>query len=122
MPRIYFDGGARPNPGQMEAAVVVENGPRYRKDLGYGTNNVAEWVALLWALEVAAELGFDEFEVAGDSQLVINQAGGVYKVRQPDLVPLKAEFDRLAAQFPLVRLIWVPREVNPAGWVLESPG
>lgn len=120
MPRIYFDGGARPNPGQMEAAVVVEGGQKLRRALGHGTNNVAEWTACLWALEVAHELGFTEVEIAGDSQLVVHQAAGEWKVRHEDLRPFKVEFDRVAAQFAYIRMVWVPRDINPAGWLLET--
>jgi len=120
MQRFYFDGGARPNPGEMEAAVVVDGGEKHRKALGHGTNNKAEWTALIWAAEIALAAGLTEVEFAGDSQLVVNQSQGLWKIKESSLLPYKTRFSELAVQFEAWKIIWVRRDKNPAGWLLET--
>lgn len=118
--RIYFDGGCRPNPGQIEAAVVIAGVTYFFQDLGHGDNNEAEWSALLAAVALAVELGADDVEFVGDSTLVVNQAGGAWKCRGPVLSAYFAEYRAAAAPIRSVRVRQVPRSKNLAGIALAA--
>ena len=74
--KIYFDGGCRPNPGALEAAVVARGATYFYDDLGYGTSSDAEWLALRLALQLAQSLGEPDFDLIGDSLEVTRQASG----------------------------------------------
>jgi ribonuclease HI len=93
---IHVDGGARGNPGPAAVAAVASTpdgdvvGER-NEYIGETTNNVAEYRAVLLALELARELGANEVEIVGDSELVARQIGGEYKVKHAGLKPLFAE-------------------------------
>ena len=117
---IHFDGGAAPNPGPMHIAIAVTGGARFMKQLGAGTNNLAEWQALLWAMSFALEQGVTDLDVIGDSQLVVQQANGAYRIKKPEFLPLKAEFDRLRLSFRSVRVSQVGRDDNLAGHHIEA--
>ena len=83
--KVYFDGGCRPNPGVIEAAVVARGVAYYRDDLGTGDNSDAEWCALIFAAQIAEQLGAHDVIFVGDSVLVINQAKGMQKCRSTKL-------------------------------------
>ncbi|HMB54887.1 MAG TPA: ribonuclease HI family protein, partial [Thermoanaerobaculia bacterium] len=96
---VNVDGGARGNPGPAAIGAVVqvpggevleERGER----IGAATNNVAEYRALLLGIERAAELGASELELVGDSELVVRQVKGEYKVKDATLRELHAEVKR----------------------------
>ena len=72
--KVFFDGGCRPNPGPIEAAVVVRGVAYLYDDLGIGTNSDAEWLALIRALELAQALGLGDAHLVGDALEVIRQA------------------------------------------------
>lgn len=107
---MHVDGGARGNPGPAAVAAVAtdESGGELAERnayIGETTNNVAEYKAVLLALELARELGADEVEVINDSELIARQIGGEYRVKQAHLKPLHAEamaalrgFDRWAVR------------------------
>lgn len=121
--RIYFDGGSKPNPGAMEAGVVIlhADGSKTKlrdAKLGHGTNNIAEWTALLWAMSWAEQNGWVGVEILGDSKLVINQAQGLWKIKQAEFVPFREEFQRLNRTVR-ARLTHTRREYNMAGIFLE---
>jgi ribonuclease HI len=116
---LYFDGGARPNPGKMSVAVVLGH-EKFVEKLGKGTNNIAEWTAMLWAMQIAQSKGIRDIELIGDSELIVNQATGKYKVKAHELVPFKKAFESLLGGFDAVAVSWVPRAQNPAGWLLEG--
>jgi ribonuclease HI len=80
--------------------------------IGRATNNVAEYTALLEALTIAFERAADDVELLADSELVVKQVRGEYKVRHPDLVPLHAEAVRRIAGFRTFKIGYVPREKN----------
>lgn len=122
-PVYYFDGGAKPNPGEMEVGLVEVVGTKkqpYRQQIGPGTNNLAEWTALIWALEMASAAGHRRIEVVGDSQLVVNQCLGLWKVSSADLRPYKALYDSLVGRFDAITVRHVPRGKNLAGLMLEG--
>lgn len=122
---LRTDGGARGNPGPAGAGIVlispsgdvVRSGGRF---LGAATNNVAEYAALLWGLSVAAECGVRRLEVRADSELVVRQMNGHYRVRNAGLVPLHAEATQLLARFESVRIVHVRREENAAADALAN--
>jgi ribonuclease HI len=88
MIRIYCDGGARGNPGPAASAFVVVDGSgktifRDAKFLGIATNNVAEYTALIMALEWACENAKEDVTIVLDSELVTKQMTGEYKIKSP---------------------------------------
>ncbi len=114
---LRTDGGARGNPGPSAAGVVVEDSrgrALVRKGilLGRGTNNEAEYRALIAALEEAAKLGAAEIEARADSQLLVRQIEGRYRVKAANLKPLFAKVRGLLASFERWRVVHVPREEN----------
>ena len=115
--RAAVDGGSRGNPGIAAWAFVVL-GPEgeilegHGGFLGRATNNVAEYHALLEALKLASERKADAVEIRADSELIVRQVQGRYKVRHPDLVPLHAEVLRIVGDIPAFRILHVPRAEN----------
>jgi len=113
----FADGGSRGNPGQSACAVVVfddknEELLRRSRRLGVTTNNVAEYHGVLLALELAETLGAGEVEIRIDSELVVRQLNGQYKVKHPSLKPLHARARAQMASFGRVTIYHVPREEN----------
>lgn len=93
---VNVDGGARGNPGPAAIGIVVRDGEgNVLRDLaetiGEATNNVAEYKALIRGIALARELGATELQIHGDSELVVKQMLGQYKVKHPDMKPLHAE-------------------------------
>jgi len=115
--RAGFDGGSRGNPGPAAWGVVVLD-PEGRAvegfagAIGRATNNVAEYTALLEALAIALAREADDVELLADSELVVKQVRGEYKVRHPDLIPLHAEAVRRIARLRRFKIGHVPREKN----------
>ena len=118
--KIYFDGGPRPNPGQIEVAVVAR-GVTHRFDgLGHGTSHDAEWLALIAAITLAEELGAANFELIGDSVPVIQQANGASPCRCAAAKAHHSRFAALAARTPPARIRWIKRTQNLAGIALAA--
>lgn len=117
--KLWFDGGCRPNPGPMETAVVARGQTWHRAAAGLGDNNDAEWLALLDALRIACEIGASDVTLLGDSALVIAQASGKARCRDPRFRTRLDEFQALSAKFARVRLRLVGRAQNLAGIALE---
>lgn len=115
---VYFDGGSRPNPGSMHAAVVSQGRAWFRDDLGHGDNNEAEWLALLYALDVARGQELTNLLLIGDSALVIAQASGRQRCRSAHLRPYHVRFQDASAQFRRIQLRHVSRHKNLAGIAL----
>jgi ribonuclease HI len=112
-----IDGGSRGNPGPAAWGVVVlDDDDRpvegFAGTIGRATNNVAEYNGLLEALALAAARGAAEVSLRADSELVVKQMRGEYKVRHPDLIPLHAEASRRAARFSRFSIAHVRREQN----------
>ena len=112
-----MDGGARGNPGPAGFGAHIENtnGLVVREESGYlgvTTNNVAEYRGLIAALEAAASLGARSLEVFSDSELMVRQMTGRYKVKNERLKPLFARAQALAASLSRFRIAHVPREQN----------
>ena len=116
---LYADGGSRGNPGPAASGAVLydESGEVIEEIgtfLGVATNNVAEWTALLEGLKAAVARGVSELAVRMDSELVVKQLSGVYRVKHPGLIPLHAEAKRLLRRFAQVDVRHVPRKQNAA--------
>lgn len=117
--KIFFDGGCRPNPGRMEAAVVVRGVVHLFDDLGVGTNSDAEWLALIRALELAQSLGLSGIELIGDAVQVIGEANaalGNHAGLQGHAVVFRALVDKA----PPARIRWIRRAQNLAGIALAA--
>jgi ribonuclease HI len=115
--RAGFDGGSRGNPGPAAWGVVVLDPDGravegFAGAIGRATNNVAEYTGLLEALTLAVERAADDVELLADSELVVKQVRGEYKVRHPDLIPLHARAVGLIAGFRKFKIGHVPREKN----------
>ena len=116
--RLSTDGGSRGNPGPAAYGYVLEaeNGTvlaAHGETIGTATNNVAEYRALVAGLEKALELGVDDLEVVSDSELLVKQMRGEYKVKKDTLRELSLEAARLAArQLGSVSYTAVRREHN----------
>jgi ribonuclease HI len=116
--KVFFDGGCRPNPGPIEAAVVARGVTYFFDDLGSGTSSDAEWRALLAALRLAQSLGARDFELVGDCANVIAHANGKAKCRGEAAVAHRDAFLRLTAAAPPGRVRWIARTQNLAGIAL----
>ena len=115
--RLFTDGGARGNPGPAAAAYVLEADDghvlaAHGEAIGVATNNVAEYRALVAGLAKAVEVGVDELEVISDSELLVKQMNGEYRVKSPALVELSLEAAQLARQLGRVRYRAVRRIEN----------
>jgi ribonuclease HI len=114
---VHCDGAARGNPGPAGAGaiVVAEDGTvlaEVAEGLGETTNNVAEYTAAIRGLEEAKRLGATSVDLRSDSQLLINQLTGRYRVKTAHLVPLHRRVRELAVGFDRVTFAHVPRERN----------
>jgi ribonuclease HI len=115
--RLYTDGGARGNPGPAAAAFVLEAEDGTVLDargtaIGVATNNVAEYRALVDGLRRAVEIGVDELEVVSDSELMVRQMRGEYRVKNEALRALFLEATALAQEVGNVGYTAVRREAN----------
>ncbi|MDQ3982359.1 MAG: reverse transcriptase-like protein [Actinomycetota bacterium] len=115
--RLFTDGGARGNPGPAAAAYVLEAEDGTVLDargeaIGTATNNVAEYRAVVAGLAKAAELGVAEVEVVSDSELLVKQMNGEYRVKNQALIDLSLEASRLARRIGRVRYTAVRRAHN----------
>jgi ribonuclease HI len=114
---IYTDGGARGNPGPSAIGVVIYDAgfkeiQRFKDYLGTTTNNQAEYRALIAALELALKLGGRDLICHLDSELVVKQLTGKYKVKETNLKSVVSEVLRLTSRFERVEFVHVPREKN----------
>jgi len=115
--KLWTDGGARGNPGPAAYAYVLEaeDGTvlaAHGEAMGVATNNVAEYRALIAGLEKAVELAVGELEVVSDSELMVKQMRGEYKVKNEALRELSLRAARLARDLGSVRYSAVRREHN----------
>jgi len=114
---VYSDGASRGNPGPAAlGAVVIDPSGKVRAErseaIGVTTNNVAEYRGLIAGLEAALALGARRLEVRMDSELLVKQATGLYRVKHPGLIPLAHRAAQLRSQFEEVSFRHVRRELN----------
>jgi ribonuclease H / adenosylcobalamin/alpha-ribazole phosphatase len=115
--KLFTDGGARGNPGPAAYGYVLESDDgsvlaAHGEAIGTATNNVAEYRALIAGLEKALELGADDLEVVSDSELLVKQMRGEYKVKNPALRELSLRAASLARELGSVSYTAVRREHN----------
>ncbi len=113
---IYVDGGSRGNPGPAGAGAIIKDKAgnsvkELHRYLGIATNNVAEYEALILALTEARELT-SRIEVFADSELVVKQIKGVYRVKNPVLKELFAKAKKLITSFESFKITHIRRELN----------
>ncbi len=125
MKKIQFDGAAIPNPGDMGiGAVLIENKRIIAKIStklpDKGTNNIAEYTALLTGITKALELGWKQVIIEGDSKLVINQVKGAWKINKEHLKRLHARVIKELSKFDSYAINWIPRKKNSVADELAS--
>ncbi len=124
---LMVDGAARGNPGQAgcgavicdETGAVVKELSRY---IGHATNNVAEYEALLMGLEALVQMGRKKIRVQSDSQLLVRQLNGEYRVKDEKLKVLYQRAVGLLRRFVGYRILHVPRELNKLADRLANRG
>ncbi len=113
---IYTDGASRNNPGEAGAGVLIlhDGAPAHEiaRYLGRTTNNVAEYTAAIIGLEQAAGMGATRVRLFADSELLVKQLNGLYKVKNEGLKPLHARAKELIARIGSVEVQYIPREQN----------
>lgn len=113
---INIDGAARGNPGPAAFGIYLQQEGQppleIREKLGHTTNNVAEYTALVHALRKAVELGANDVDIRSDSELLVKQMNGQYRVKNENILPLYQEATDLRRQIPSVRIKHVYREQN----------
>ncbi len=114
---INIDGGARGNPGPAGAGVILRDikgkvVAKHKRYLGHATNNVAEYSALVLALQEARKFGAAELQIFMDSELIVRQMQGKYKIKEPALKLLAQEVFKLTHYFSHVDFHHIPREKN----------
>jgi ribonuclease HI len=122
---VFTDGGARGNPGPagIGVAIYLNDGgavdpekmtllKTIKKYIGEATNNVAEYTALLTAMETASELDFKDLKCVLDSELVVKQLNGEYRIKEPSLQVLASKIKALSKNFNSVTFTHIRREKN----------
>lgn len=122
---LYVDGASRGNPGEAGAGALIKDPSakvvrRLKKFLGRTTNNVAEYSALVMGLEAACSMGIDRISVFADSELMVKQLNGVYKVKSEDLRPLYEKAAALSKGFKEFSIRHIYREKNAAADALSN--
>lgn len=113
---LYFDGACRGNPGPMAIGATLYRDElkidEFSKDIGEGTNNIAEWTALIIGLGLAKKHNIKDLEIRGDSQLVIKQISRQWKVNDKKLIPLYQRAVELCKDFDKIKFQWVRKNKN----------
>jgi ribonuclease HI len=113
---VFIDGASRGNPGEAGCGAVIyglQGEPVYlTKYLGHATNNVAEYNALILALEKLKELNVKEININSDSLLLVSQLNGKYAVKNPNIRKLFRIYTSLAVHFDKITAKHIPRELN----------
>ncbi len=114
---IFTDGASRGNPGPSAIGVVIKNEPgqiitRISQRIGITTNNQAEYRAIIAALEEAIRLGARQVELNSDSELIVRQIMGKYRVKNTALKPLYQRVKQLGSRLDSFTINHIPREEN----------
>jgi ribonuclease HI len=114
---INVDGASRGNPGPAAIGAIIKDEAgnvlgRISRALGVTTNNQAEYLAIIAALEKAAGMGAKQVTVKSDSKLVVEQVNGRYKIKNTGLRPLYQRVVQLAGSIEKFSIVYVPREQN----------
>ncbi len=122
---IFTDGAARGNPGPAAIGVVIKDDKgslvaSISRCLGVTTNNQAEYRAIIAALEKAVSLGAKQVSLCSDSELVVKQINGLYKIKHAALRPLYTEVVKLTGSLESFNIAHIPREKNTAADALAN--
>ncbi len=122
---LFADGGSRGNPGPSGSGAVLKGADgsviaEVNAFIGHTSNNVAEYTGLLIGLKKAIELGVKQIEVRMDSQLVVRQILGEYKVKNEKLIPLYREALELSRKFSEFKINHIPRDLNKEADILAN--
>jgi ribonuclease HI len=122
---LYADGACRGNPGPAGSGAALVDGDGHvvaeaMRYLGPGTNNVAEYTALIIGLEEAWRREVEDLEIRMDSKLVVEQMNGKWRVRDAKLRPLADRARELLARFPTWKLRHIPRDQNAVADLLAN--
>ncbi len=114
---LHTDGGSRGNPGPAALGVVIKDGDgrvveAVGEAIGITTNNVAEYRALIRGLQLCRQHNATDVHVHMDSELIVRQMTGIYKIKHPNVVPLAEQVKALHKKFSSVRYAHVPRADN----------
>ncbi|MDD5383153.1 MAG: ribonuclease HI family protein [Candidatus Margulisbacteria bacterium] len=124
--QIFTDGAARGNPGPAGIGIIIRNDEKTLLEvadyIGKTTNNVAEYMALIRGLEEALDLGERNVEVFCDSELLVKQLNGEYKVKNEGLIPLYYHTQSLIKKFKHCRIYHTAREENVEADKLANRG
>ena len=115
--KIYTDGASRNNPGQSGIGIVIMDGnnkivAQKAEYIGIATNNVAEYKAVISGLELAKNIGAKEVSLFADSQLLVRQLTGEYRVKNEGLQPLYRSVKALINEFSVFNAEHIPRTEN----------
>jgi ribonuclease HI len=114
---VYTDGASLGNPGQSAIGAVIQDGQgrvisRISRRIGQATNNQAEYRAIIAALEEASRLGAEKVDIKSDSELVVRQLQGRYRVKKATLRPLYQKVVQLTGHLEAFNISHIPREQN----------
>ena len=117
--KIHIDGAARGNPGEAGIGIIIKDSQdqqirKLYKYIGQATNNVVEYTALIYALQEALILGFKNVIVHSDSELLVRQLHGEYRVKNSNLKPYYEQFLHLKTGFDKLEIKQITREENKA--------
>jgi len=114
--KAYFDGSATPNPGEINIGGCIKNGDtnifKFSKNMGRGTNSEAEYLALIEILGKIVSLKIQKVKIFGDSQLIVNQINGRYRIKQDNMKHLSRRAKALLSHIPEWKLSWIKRSKN----------
>ena len=123
---LYVDGASSGNPGSAGIGIVIKSGDKILKSLsksiGKTTNNVAEYTAVIIGLEEALKMGVKSVSVYSDSELVVKQINGIYRVNNDTLKKLKSEVENLKSKFNEFSIVHIPRQKNKLADKLAKEG
>lgn len=122
---LQFDGCCEPNPGDMGIGVVILNDHREKiieisEKKGFGTNNQAEYNALIRGMEELSNTYTGDLLIQGDSQLVINQMTNKWKAKNRELIPLQKKVKELETKFQHIGYEWIKRDENKEADILSA--
>jgi len=114
---IFTDGAAEPNPGPAAIGAIIKDEQgrlitSISQSIGQATNNQAEYRAIIAALEKAIRLGADQVDIRSDSELVVRQISGRYRVKNAALKPLYQQVKQLQSQLKGSTITHIPRQEN----------
>jgi len=113
---LYVDGASKGNPGPAGGGIVLKDDGRTVEErsvfFGRKTNNQAEYLALIEGLRLALKYGVKRLKVYMDSELVVRQIRGIYKVKSRNLIPLWKKAKELSSKFEIISFHSIPRILN----------